>query len=62
MIGASSAGSSTGCVKAVDGVRFRMNMGPYMMVFNRYNRWSQRGLWQRLFAALSNAPILPRSP
>ena len=27
MIGASSAGSSTGCVKAVDGVRFRMNTG-----------------------------------
>ena len=26
--------------------------GPYTTVFNRYNRWSKRGLWQRLFAAL----------
>ena len=25
--------------------------GPYTTVFNRYNRWSKRGLWQRLFAA-----------
>jgi transposase len=26
--------------------------GPYTTVFNRYNRRSQRGLWQRIFAAL----------
>lgn len=26
--------------------------GPYTTVFNRYNRWSQRGLWQDIFAAL----------
>lgn len=26
--------------------------GPYTTVFNRYNRWSQRGLWQAIFAAL----------
>ena len=26
--------------------------GPYTTVFNRYNRWSQRGLWQGIFAAL----------
>ena len=26
--------------------------GPYTTVFNRYNRWSQRGLCQRIFAAL----------
>ena len=22
--------------------------GPYMTIFNRYNRWKQRGLWQRI--------------
>lgn len=26
--------------------------GPYTTVFNRYNRWSRRGLWQAIFAAL----------
>ena len=32
--------------------------GPYTTVFNRYNRWSQRGLWQGIFTALvgSNDP------
>jgi transposase len=26
--------------------------GPYTTAFNRYNRWSKRGLWQSIFAAL----------
>lgn len=26
--------------------------GPYTTAFNRYNRWSKRGLWQAIFAAL----------
>ena len=26
--------------------------GPYTTIFNRWNRWSQRGLWQRIFVAL----------
>jgi len=26
--------------------------GPYTTVFNRYNRWSKRGLWQAIFTAL----------
>ena len=26
--------------------------GPCTTVFNRYNRWSKRGLWQGIFAAL----------
>ncbi len=26
--------------------------GPHTTVFNRWNRWSQRGLWRRIFAAL----------
>ena len=26
--------------------------GPYTTVFNRYNRWSRRGLWQAILAAL----------
>lgn len=26
--------------------------GPYTTLFNRYNRWSKRGLWQTIFAAL----------
>src|SRR3546814_6629744 len=26
--------------------------GPYTTVFNRYTRWSKRGLWQSIFAVL----------
>lgn len=26
--------------------------GPWKSVFNRFDRWSKRGKWQRLFAAL----------
>lgn len=26
--------------------------GPYTTVFNRYNRWSKRGLWQQILMAL----------
>ena len=29
--------------------------GPYTTVFNRYNRWSKRGLWQAIFAALAES-------
>ena len=29
--------------------------GPYMTVFNRYNRWKQRGLWQRILAEVRNS-------
>jgi transposase len=38
-----------------EGCRWRAlpdEYGPYTTVFNRYNRWSQRGLWQRIFEAL----------
>jgi transposase len=38
-----------------EGCRWRAlppEYGPYTTVFNRWNRWSQRGLWQRIFAAL----------
>ena len=47
-----------------EGCRWRAlpdEYGPYTTVFNRYNRWSQRGLWQRIFAALvecSGPPLL----
>jgi transposase len=26
--------------------------GPYTTVFNRWNRWTERGPWQRIFAPL----------
>ena len=26
--------------------------GPHTTVYNRFNRWSKRGIWQRLFQAL----------
>jgi transposase len=29
--------------------------GAYMTVFNRYNRWKQRGLWQRILAEVCNS-------
>ena len=38
-----------------EGCRWRAlpdEYGPYTTVFNRFNRWSKRGLWQRIFAAL----------
>jgi len=33
--------------------------GPATTVYNRYNRWSRRGIWQRLFAALAAAGGAP---
>ena len=27
--------------------------GPATTIYNRYNRWSQRGLWQRLFEQIA---------
>ena len=47
-----------------EGCRWRAlpeEYGPCTTVFNRYNRWSQRGLWQKIFAALvecSDPPAL----
>src|SRR5271154_6220129 len=47
-----------------EGCRWRAmpdEYGPYTTVFNRYNRWSKRGLWQAIFAALvecADAPAL----
>jgi transposase len=33
--------------------------GPHTTIYNRYNRWSQRGVWQRLFARIAAAgPVL----
>jgi transposase len=29
--------------------------GPPTTIYNRYHRWSQRGVWQGLFAALAKA-------
>jgi transposase len=34
--------------------------GPPTTVYNRYNRWSQRGLWQRLFERLAASGGVPR--
>ena len=39
-----------------EGLRWRAlpeAYGPRTTVFNRFNRWSERGLWQELFAALA---------
>jgi transposase len=33
--------------------------GPATTVYNRYNRWSRRGLWQRLFAQLAASGEVP---
>ena len=29
--------------------------GPYTTIYNRWNRWSRRGVWRRLFEALREA-------
>jgi transposase len=33
--------------------------GPSATIYNRFNRWSHRGLWTRIFAALSARAELP---
>ena len=33
--------------------------GPATTVYNRFNRWSHKGLWTRIFTALSAVPNLP---
>jgi len=33
--------------------------GPPTTVYNRFNRWSQRGLWQRLFARMAASGEVP---
>ena len=38
-----------------EGCRWRalpLEYGPYTTVYNRYNRWSKRGLWQDILAKL----------
>ena len=30
--------------------------GPSTTIYNRFHRWSQRGIWQRLFEALVDVP------
>lgn len=34
--------------------------GPYTTIYNRFNRWSRRGLWQGLFAALVAGGAVPQ--
>ena len=46
-----------------EGLRWRAlpeAYGPRTTVFNRFNRWSQRGLWQNIFAALVACADPPR--
>ena len=33
--------------------------GPYTTIFNRFNRWSKRGRWEAIFAALAMDPEEP---
>jgi transposase len=33
--------------------------GPHTTIYNRFNRWSHRGLWGRIFAALAAQAELP---
>jgi len=33
--------------------------GPHTTIYNRYNRWSQRGIWQWLFAKIAAAGPVP---
>src|ERR1700682_1695651 len=45
-----------------EGCRWRAlpaESGPYTTVFNRYNRWSKRGLWQGIFGALASCAEPP---
>ena len=45
-----------------EGCRWRAlpdEYGPYTTVSNRFNRWSQRGIWQQIFKALVEAGGMP---
>jgi transposase len=45
-----------------EGLRWRAvpaAYGPRTTLFNRFNRWSARGLWQELFAALAESDEPP---
>jgi transposase len=33
--------------------------GPHTTIYNRYNRWSQRGIWQRLFEKIAAVGPVP---
>jgi transposase len=33
--------------------------GPAMTVYNRYNRWARRGIWQRIFQQIAGAGDIP---
>jgi transposase len=35
--------------------------GPYITVYNRFNRWSRRGFWLKLLDALVDAGVVARS-
>ena len=45
-----------------EGCRWRAlpdEYGPYTTVFNRFNRWSKRGVWQEIFKAFVEADGIP---
>src|ERR1700730_10243109 len=42
------------------GATYRPNMVRPPRSYNRYNRWSQRGLWQRLFEQIAASGDVPR--
>ena len=44
------------------GCRWRdvpVDYGPATTIYNRYNRWSRRGIWQRLFERLAASGDVP---
>ena len=42
-------------LKALKLPTFLREYGPRTTIYNRYNRWSQKGHWQYLFAALTES-------
>lgn len=34
--------------------------GPYTTVYNRFNRWTRKGIWQAIYAALTGDQRTPR--
>ena len=37
-----------------------VDYGPYTTVYNRFNRWSRKGIWQRIYACLTGDQRTPR--
>ena len=58
LTGGYEAASCT-CSEAVVAGRIVRQYGPYKTIYNRFARWSKRGIWQKLLASVAGAQDTP---